>query len=150
MYDVTRRFFFVSIGMVQVGDERLPGTLQPSKKRAACSVNGDVYNVAEYDVLVDPNGQLSWRNSPVLGGIPRDAVLGGYDYNNLQYFVARGKAPDGTLCCGQYIPHKQKCYFAYDEMEYSTTDFHFLCKKYSSTEIAMLDKRAPKSTAEGT
>ncbi|KAL4231228.1 hypothetical protein ACF0H5_008810 [Mactra antiquata] len=134
--------------MVQVGDEKLPGTLHPSKKHATCSVNGHVMNIADYDVLVDPKGQLSWRSSPIVGGIPRDTVKGGHDSNSLQYYIARGKAPDGTACCGPYVPQKQQCYFAYDDVEYAANEFHFLCQKYSSKEIAILNKsvkNAPNS-----
>lgn len=127
--------------LVEIGKELLPGTVYPSQKHATVALNGEEFKATEYDVLADPDNLLSWRPCEVVGGIPCGATKGGYNSRRLQYYVARAKAPDGTLCCGQYVPQKQMCYFAWDGIECSAKEFEFLCKKSMYTDM-------PKSTTE--
>lgn len=115
--------------MVTVQDERLPGTLYLDENSATAAVNGNEVKLTAFDVLIDTDNQLLWQQSTVPGGIPRDSMRGGYNKDKLQYFIARAVCPDGTLCCGQYVPHEARCCYAWNGMCYNTDNFEFLCKK---------------------
>ncbi|XP_045189101.2 uncharacterized protein LOC123546691 [Mercenaria mercenaria] len=138
---------FTYICVAQVGDEVIPGTVLPPRKHATVTLNGEEVKTTEYSVLTDHGGQVSWKKCDVIGGIPRDAVKGGYDSKGLQYFIARGKAPDGNWVGGKYIPEKQQCYFAWEGTEFTGKSFEFLCKNDSKQYFSNINT-ALKSSNE--
>ncbi|KAH3788166.1 hypothetical protein DPMN_166298 [Dreissena polymorpha] len=113
--------------LAHVRDERLPGTVVPLDNGATFAFDGEEYKGCEYDVITDIDGRLSWTRCEVVGGIPYNAVKGGYDRNKLQLFIARVTAPDGTMWVGKYVPHKLQCFYAWEGVEYTTSDFELLC-----------------------
>lgn len=98
------------------------------EQSASVAVNGTAIKVTDYEAFKVPSEQFLWKRCDVIGAIPCGAVEGGHNDQNLQYFIARATAADGSKSCGQYVPQIQKCIYAWNGSVYETNSFEFLCR----------------------
>ena len=122
-------YCFIIAGRAKVNKELVLGKVVPSRKCAYVACAGHEIKVTEYEILTDPNDLLSWKSTGTVGAIPFGAKKGGHDGRDMVYFIARAEAPDGSLCCGRYVPQDRRCYYPWNGQELSAVNFEFLCKK---------------------
>ena len=61
----------------------------------------------------------------IAGNYPHNAIKGGFENNTIMY-IARAKAPDGSLCIGKLHPEHRVCYIPWGGKEHARHEYEVL------------------------